>query len=55
MDFVMGLSLIFSDNATEGLKKAVSTLEKLTKVAEDAGTYLNKVATLSALSDTANI
>ena len=54
MDFVMGLSLIFSDNATEGLKKAVSTLEKLTKVAEDAGTYLNKVATLSALSDTAN-
>lgn len=50
MDFGLGLVLSFTDNASAGINNAVNSLNHLTEVAENAGSSLNQMASLSALS-----
>lgn len=50
MDFGLGLVLSFTDNASSGINNAVNSLNHLTEVAENAGSSLNQMASLSALS-----
>ena len=57
MDFGLGLVLSFTDNATQGINSAVSSLGQLTSVAESASSSLNSMSnttSLSALSVMAN-
>ena len=53
MDFGLGLVLSFTDNATAGINSAVTSLNQLTQVAENAGNSLNEFASLSAFSSIA--
>lgn len=50
MNFGLGLVLSFTDNASAGINNAVNSLNQLTRVAENANTSLNQMASLSALS-----
>ena len=50
MEFGLGLILSFTDNATSGINNAVNSLGQLTQVAENAGSSLDRMASLSALS-----
>ena len=54
MDYGLGLVLSFTDNATSGIQSAVSTLQQLTSVAENASNSLTNIASLSAFSSIAN-
>lgn len=54
MDFMLGLVLSLTDNATAGINNAVNTLNQLTQVAENASNSLNRMASLSALSVVSN-
>ena len=50
MDFMLGLVLSLTDNATAGINNAVNSLQNLTQTAEGASQSLNQMASLSALS-----
>lgn len=54
MDYGLGLVLSFTDNATSGIQSAVSTLQQLTSVAENASNTLTNIASLSAFSSITN-
>lgn len=54
MNFGLGLVLSFTDNATNGINNAVDSLGKLTQMAENANSSMDRMASLSALSVVSN-
>ena len=54
LNYVMGLTLSFTDNASAGLQRAVGNLNSFINSAENASNSLNSMASLYALSSVAD-